>query len=80
MTDRVATIHALARVASRHQDDIVTLVTSTEAEQQLTRRLLGERPGRVLVPNLQLEGRRASARVMRPDLPWCTAVTRLRSC
>ncbi|WP_369182869.1 adenylyl-sulfate kinase [Streptomyces sp. Y1] len=42
-SDRIATIHALARAASRHQVGIVTLVTSTEAERQLAADLLGER-------------------------------------
>ncbi|MEE1781686.1 adenylyl-sulfate kinase [Streptomyces sp. SP17BM10] len=42
-SDRIATIHALAHAASRHQVGIVTLVTSTEAERQLAADLLGER-------------------------------------
>ncbi|MFE2105240.1 adenylyl-sulfate kinase [Kitasatospora sp. NPDC059463] len=42
-SDRIATIHALAHAAGRHQVGIVTLVTSTESERQLAADLLGER-------------------------------------
>ncbi|KQV20857.1 hypothetical protein ASE03_12855 [Kitasatospora sp. Root187] len=41
--DRIATIQALAHAASQHPVGIVTLVTSTPAEQQLAADLLGER-------------------------------------